>query len=286
MEIIITPDRVKNHKVAKYAFKNFDAQRMDRDNVLPPASASVSMLHSSTPAQSAQPSEGAATASAAALSQEERETLSAIRSRQAEESGMVQNLVKKVEEFGDNVIKLQMRLEKQEDEFEKRLEEEKKRAFEEGKKAGENEAQNRLQGEVQSLKGQLESSLKRVDEALERFEKHAASLEKELSSVAVEIAGEVIKREVGENGTKIAQSLAKALLEEIKEAMKITLRTHPDHAAELSESLGSDGRVQVVADKAVAPGGVVITSDAGNIDAQIHNRFLAVKKSILEGGHE
>lgn len=277
MEIIITPERVKNHKVAKYAFKNFDAQRAVRDSASSMPQAPQQSPVIGAPAQAAAP---------AGLSAEEREALSAIRVRQAEESGMVQNLVKKVEEFGDHVIKLQMRLEKQEGEFEQRLNEEKKRAFEDGRKAGELEAQNRLIGEVQSQKLQLEDSLRKLDDALGRFEKHAGQLEKELSSVAVEIAGEVIKREVGENGTKIALSLAKALLEEIKEAMQITLKTHPDHARELTEALGEDGRIKVSADRAVAPGGVVIVSDAGNIDAQIHNRFLAVKKSILEGAHE
>lgn len=278
MEIIITPERVQNHKVVKYAFKNFDSQRA-------PVKEGASYNAPQSQPQPV-PQSAAAPQPQPVFSAEERETLAAIRNRQAEESGMVQNLVKKVEEFGDNVIKLQMRLEKQEAEFEQRLAEEKKRAFEDGRKAGESEAQNRLLGEVQSQKLQLDESIRKLDDALIRFEKHAASLEKELSSVAVEIAAEVISREVSEGSAKIAQSLAKALLNEIKEAMKITLKIHPDHARELTEAFADDERIKVVGDRAVAPGGVVIVSDAGNIDAQIHNRFLAVKKSILEGARE
>ena len=41
--------------------------------------------------------------------------------------------------------------------------------------------------------------------------------------------------------------------------------------------------VEIVEDDAVKEGGVVILSDVGNIDAQILQRFKAIKEAILEG---
>jgi len=45
--------------------------------------------------------------------------------------------------------------------------------------------------------------------------------------------------------------------------------------------LGTLEHVNVVADSAVSEGGVVVISDAGNIDAQISKRFQRVKKAAL-----
>lgn len=266
MEIIITPEKLKEHKVSRYSFKNFDLK---------------------SNAQVAEPKEIKELAVApkeTAFSKEELLTLEVIKNRQAEDGGMVANLVKKVEEFGDSVIKLQMRLEKQEEDFAVRLEEEKKRAYEDGVKAGEKSVEGSLVAEVETKKAQLAESLGKLDSAMQKFDKHAISLEKELSSIAVEIAEQVIAKEVREDGVLVAKALARELLEEVKDANLITIKVHPELESELKKVFADDTRIKLVSDRAVSYGGVVIVSDSGNIDAQIKNRFLAVKSGILAGG--
>ena len=288
-EIIITPERVQYHKVAKYSFKNFDGLRGNRDQVVQPAAALITdpKFHpSAAPQSSGEPSSytpPANTQSGGMLSDEDRQSLAQIRDRQAEESGMVHQLVKKVEDFSDNIVKLQIRLEKQEDEFAVRIEEAKKHAYEEGLREGQKQAANELTAQIEAQKEQFSDSLKKLEEALGQFEQSAGSLEKELSSIALEIAHEVIAKEVKEGGDEIALKLAQSLMGQVKEAMKVQIKVHPEHAAALQGAFRDDERIKIVPDRAVSMGGVVILSDAGNINGEIHHRFLAVKKSILEG---
>ena len=274
MEIIISPDRVSSHKVAKYEFKNFDGSCAPTKE-----GSSFFVSAARNPVQTLAQVAGN-------FSSEENERLAAIDSKLSAEGDMVQTLVKRIEEFSDNVIKLQMRLEKQEDEFARKLADEKERSFNDGKKTGEESAKNELISQVQAQKDQLTESLSRLSGALNDFSAHAASLEKELSSVAVEIAAEVIAKEVSVSSSDIAKSLAAALLGEINGALKITIKVSPEDAKELQEMYKDDAKIEITADRAVQKGGVVITSDAGNVDAQIHNRFAAIKKSLLRGNDE
>jgi len=55
----------------------------------------------------------------------------------------------------------------------------------------------------------------------------------------------------------------------------------PKNHAYISEHLGKLEHITVLADSAVNEGGVVVISDAGNIDAQISKRFERVKKAAL-----
>ena len=61
----------------------------------------------------------------------------------------------------------------------------------------------------------------------------------------------------------------------------MTIKVNPkDHAA-ISEHFGKMQHLTVLADSAVSEGGVIVISDAGNIDAQISKRFERVKKAAL-----
>ncbi|MDR2035021.1 MAG: flagellar assembly protein FliH [Helicobacteraceae bacterium] len=264
MEIIISPDRIDAHKIAKYEFKNFESA---------PTPAKAPVL---APPIAAPQGDNALAA--------EKETLADISAKQAVENDLVTNLIKKVETFADNVAQLQLRLEKQESEFEQRIETEKRRAFEDGKREGEEAATARLTSDVEQKKAQLIESLIKLDAALKEFGEHGVSLEKELSSIAVEIAREVIAIEVGENSSKIALALASSLLNDIKDALKIVIKVNPADLAALKEAFKEDAKIAIEPDRAVALGGVVIHSDAGNIDAELPHRFAAIRKSVLGGG--
>jgi flagellar assembly protein FliH len=268
VEIIIAPDKLGTHKIVKYEFKNFND--------------SASPTKESAPQRHAPPI--LPTAPADGFTNEEKEALKDIRAKQLAENDLVANLVQKVESFADNIAKLQIKSEKQESDFAIKLENETKRSYEEGKKTGELEATNRLLGEIETKRAQLAESIAKLDTALREFGDHAASIEKELTSVAVEIANEVLTIEIGENSAKIASSLAVSLLNSVKDALKISIRVNPSDIAAVSEAIKDDARVEVVPDRAVAEGGVIVHSEAGNIDARLNSRFAAIKKSILEGG--
>jgi flagellar assembly protein FliH len=196
---------------------------------------------------------------------------------------IIEKLLQKIEELSNNIISIQNKFEQQLNDCKQQIEIEKQKAFEEGYNKGKSESENSLKSEVQEKIELLKKSIQKVDKINELFEEKILSIEKELISVALDIAKEVIQKEVSENSKEIALSLAKALMEDIKDATKITIKVNPKDAKYLKEQ--NLQNVEIVEDDAVKEGGVVILSDIGNIDAQILQRFKAIKEAILEGGN-
>ena len=194
---------------------------------------------------------------------------------------VIEKLLQKIEELSNNIISIQNKFEQQLNECKQQIEIEKQKAFEEGYNKGKSEAENSVKSEVQEKIELLKNSIQKVDNINELFEEKILSIEKELISVALDIAKEVIQKEVSENSKEIALSLAKALMEDIKDATKITIKVNPKDAKYLKEQ--NLQNVEIVEDDAVKEGGVVILSDIGNIDAQILQRFKAIKEAVLEG---
>ncbi|WP_294896880.1 FliH/SctL family protein, partial [Sulfuricurvum sp. RIFOXYD12_FULL_44_77] len=108
-----------------------------------------------------------------------------------------------------------------------------------------------------------------------------ASIQKELTHTALDIAKEVIGIETGEHSAKIAAKLSGDLIEELKDASKITLRVNPADHGFISEKVGSLTHVEVLSDRAISAGGVVAISDVGNIDSEIKKRYERLKRSLL-----
>lgn len=194
---------------------------------------------------------------------------------------LIESLMKKADEMSSNVIKMQMRLESLQEEHALALEEAKKVAYQEGIEAG--IAQEKSQNEGQSAQShdQLASSVKTLENAASEFVSALASIQKELTHTALDIAKEVIGIETGEHSAKIAAKLSGDLIEELKDASKITLRVNPADHGFISEKVGSLTHVEVLSDRAISAGGVVAISDVGNIDSEIKKRYERLKRSLL-----
>jgi len=195
------------------------------------------------------------------------------------EKEIIENLLKKIEELsqmvgnqpdsGECEQKLQQCF--------NQLSEEKKNAFEEGYKKAIEELKAKYDEEVRTLRSLFEDSIKKVGELNKIFEEKLSSIEKDLISVALDIAYEVIQKEVSENSKDVAKALADSVMQELKNAKKVTIKVNPKDAEALKDVKG----VEVVPDEAVKEGGIVIISDVGNIDAEIEERFKNVKEAIL-----
>ena len=130
-----------------------------------------------------------------------------------------------------------------------------------------------------------------LENALKDSQTHLQNLEKELSAIAVDIAKEVIVKEVEENSQKVALALAKELLHSIIDATDITLKVNPQDYLYLKEQLENtqpEGmqKITILSDDALKPGGVVIISNQGNLDGSIMTRYKNMKQSILENMRE
>ena len=259
MSRIVNGGKVETHLVKKYAFKALKAD--------------VS-----------QPGENKKEANKEEVHNELDNNLSNASSNEATnpepvKNEVIENLLQKIEELSNNIVSSQMQFEKQIQECNQRIESEKQKAFEDGYNKGIQEAQAHISGAVDEKMQLLEESIKKVDKINESFEEKILAVEKELVAVALDIAKEVIQKEIKESSKEIAYALANSLMEDIKDAAKIKIKVNPKDAEFLQ---GKFENVEVIPDSAVKEGGVVIMSEIGNIDAEVLSRFKVIKENVLK----
>jgi len=256
---IVNGEQVEKHIINQYQFKIFDEETQTHDTVVKTKEQDSSENVKSSVSEN----------------QTEQNSNANVNNE------VIEKLLQKIEELGNHIVKIQMNFEKQLAECKEQIETEKQKAYEDGYKKGLEEAQEKISGEIEEKLKLLALSIQKVDKINEEFEEKILSIEKELISVALDIAKEVIQKEVSENSKEIAYSLAKALMDDIKEATKIQIKVNPKDAKYLKEQ--NLQNVEIIEDEAVKEGGVVIISDIGNIDAEILQRFKAIKEAVLEG---
>jgi len=194
---------------------------------------------------------------------------------------LIESLMKKTDDMSSNFIKLQMKLEAKEEEFKNQLQAAKEESFSEGMKAAKAEALAEIDKELNNKLELYKSSIAKLEQSSKEFESSMEAVKKELVSAALDIAKEVIKVELDQNSSQVAKILSDELIKDLQGASQITLKVNPKDHTYISEHLGKLEHISVVADNAVSQGGVIVVSDAGNIDAQISKRFERVKKAAL-----
>jgi flagellar assembly protein FliH len=196
---------------------------------------------------------------------------------------LVESLLKKTDDISSNFIKMQMKLEDQENEFKAELERVKKEAYETGVADGKKLLEEELETAKKDTLEQFVHSIERLNQSADTFEVALKKIKEELTLAALEIAKEVIEEELHEHSSAIAKKLSWALVSELINASKITLKVNPkDHAA-VSERVSNLEHVKVVSDSAISVGGVIAISDVGNIDSEIMKRYERIKKAALSG---
>jgi flagellar assembly protein FliH len=193
----------------------------------------------------------------------------------------VETLLKKIDELSSSLIKMEMQMERQQADFNARLEEEKKRAYDDGFGAAARELDASYKEKYENNERLLLSSVKKLEEVSGSFASKLSEIESELAKTAVSIAEQVIKKEVSENSSKVALSLAKELLGKLKDASKIKVKVNKLDAEYLRRALESETKIVIEEDDAIQRGGVVVLSDIGNLDGNINSRFLKVKEDLL-----
>lgn len=260
MEIVINQDKTEGHIIDKYKFKVLSSK--ESEDISPKRSETFENKENTADEQEFT---------------EENMTITA-----SSKDELVESLLKKIDEMTSNFIKLQMKLESKEEEFKQQLEMTKKEAFDEGVVSGKGELEAQLKGEHDEDKKRVISSITKLEESAKEYKTSLEEIKKELLDAALDISKEVIAVELGENSARVAKKLSDGLITELQNASKITLKVNPLDYSVLSEELGTLETVQLVSDSAISKGGVVVTSDVGNRDAQILNRYERVKKTVLQ----
>lgn len=194
---------------------------------------------------------------------------------------LIESLLQKTDEMSSNFIKMQMKIESKEEEYKVALEEAKKVAFEEGRDEGIKEAQELVQVEHKNLMSQFASSVETLEKSTEEFSSSIEGIKEELIHAAIDIAKEVVLVEISENSNLMASTLAQDLITQIQSSSQVTIKVNPQDKVALEQSLGTLENVKIISDNAVSNGGVVVLSDAGNIDGDIMKRFERVKTAAL-----
>ena len=261
MDALIPRDRLGTHTIDKYKFKLFSSNDKELavhdDGVFQPG------LFSSAHSE---------------LVESELSNSDIVSNRDE----LVESLLKKTDEMSSNFIKLQMKLETSEEECALKVAAAKKEAYEEGKKAALEQFETKFQTDKESVIKQFSESVKKLEESSNEYKSALESIKKELLDAALDIAKEVVEVELTTNSKKVAITLAHELIKDLQSASKIKLKVNPNDHGAVSEKVGSLENIEIISDSAVAPGGVIAISDAGNIDAQILNRYERVKQAALQ----
>jgi len=258
MATVISSDSLVQHTVNKYNFKIIAMGSNDED----------SEVQASTFTSDNHPKARSTDVDSSALSTGSKDSL-------------IESLMKKTDDMSSNFIKLQMKLESKEEEYLEELQKAKESSFAEGMEAGKAKAVEDGDVNVSNSLEQFSSSIKTLDDAAKTFETSLEGIKNELIFAALDISKEVIKVELSQNSNEIAKLLSDELIKDLQGASKITLKVNPKDHGTLSEHVGKLEHIDIISDSAVSEGGVIVLSDAGNIDAQIHKRFQRVKKAAL-----
>jgi len=269
METVISETQTSGHIINKYNFK---------------------VLSTAAPVQGeGNKNNGSFISGVSAAPEDEDEKLSEIPQVESEnilskssKDELIESLLQKTDEMSSNFIKMQMKIESKEEEYKLALEVAKSEAFDEGKEAGMKEAEEMVQSEHTSLMQQFSTSVQTLDASTKEFSRSIEGIKEELIHAAIDIAKEVILVETSENGNMIASTLAQNLIKEIQSSSQVTIKVNPNDKVAIEQSLGTLENVKIISDNAVNNGGVIILSDAGNIDGDIMKRYERVKSAALD----
>jgi len=197
--------------------------------------------------------------------------------QEEKQSSNCEELLLKVEELTSEIVSLQMDMEEQKKDFEKKLIKVKEESYKEGIQ----EATTNLQNEIEDLKVQYISSITNLQELEFEIKEKLSQFEEELIETSIIISSKVINKEVEENSSHIAKSIAKYLLNDIKDELEIKLLVNPVDYDEIIKENLKDG-LKVISDKSIKRGGVVLLSKEKNLDGTIETRFKKTLQLIKE----
>ncbi|BDY12579.1 flagellar assembly protein FliH [Hydrogenimonas cancrithermarum] len=262
METVIPPDKISGHVIQKYHFKVLAEEKEEREET-----------SCDREREDVEPIQKG--------SVDSHDTMPAHGNAEPERDAVVEQMLKKADELSGNLVKMQMQLEKQQEEFERRLEEERTRAFEEGEKAGRDACSREMEHQVEELRTRLVATIEALETSRQMFMKKVDTIEEELIETALDLAKQVVAKEIQNDSKEVALRLARLLLAEVKDAAKITLKVNPNDYDYIKEHLEASQNIEIVPDPVVGMGGVIILSDIGNIDGEIMHRFERIKEAVF-----
>ena len=283
METVIPPEKLDGHVVQKYRFKVLSGASRPQEEETHDGGVKPYTFATLEPSAGEEP---IAEQESRPVSAETTETEAPVKGEEtpSRPDPAMEEMLKKADELSSQLVKMQMQMEKQQREFEERLAQMHESAYAEGLEEGKKQCSETLSKELEEQKTRLAASIQALEESRQRFERKIDTIEEELIETALDLAKEVVVKEIRSDSKEVALRLARLLLREVKEASKVTLKVNPDDYDHLKSRLEPSESLEIVPDPAVGPGGVVILSDVGNIDGEIMHRFERIKEAVFGTG--
>ena len=127
----------------------------------------------------------------------------------------------------------------------------------------------------------LDSMMRSLAVPYEEFDER---VEKEIATLAIQIARQLVRRELKADSGEVVGVVKEALAALPSSSQNIRLFLHPDDATIVKSALsldGEDARWTVVSDPTVSRGGCRVITDASTIDASIENRLSVIIAQAL-----
>ena len=121
------------------------------------------------------------------------------------------------------------------------------RVEEDALKEGESLAKAKFDAELSEIETKYTNSIKKLDEEKDKLEKLYQKSEKEIASTAIDIAKEVILKEIKDSSATIASNIAKNLIGELENASQIEIKTNPEDYEFVKENIKLSSNLKVSA---------------------------------------
>ena len=153
-------------------------------------------------------------------------------------------------------------------------------AINEARRQVEDEITAKVTGEVSQLRQALSSTIEQISALTQQIAEQA---ETELLELALDIAKKVVGREVSID-REVALTLVKISLAKLHNRTFAKIHLNPIDFAFIEahrERLNFQGSLEIIEDRSVSPGGCVVQTETGAIDARIESQFDEIAHGLL-----
>jgi len=160
-----------------------------------------------------------------------------------------------------------------------------RRAFLEGKREGVEAGYREGLERAASLRRTAE---KELEEAREKARRMILEAEPEIARLAVAVARRIVRREVSTDH-EVVVSVVREALARVGGEETVAVRVNPAEVAVVHEArpalerqFGDIGSLAVEEDSSISPGGCVVTTPRGSVDARVESQLRKVEEALLE----
>ncbi len=165
-------------------------------------------------------------------------------------------------------------------EAQKKAEEIKKAAYQEGFQQGFQAGKEKVEKEtIQETQRAIANLARIVDEMAQLRQSILQKMEKEILNLALVIAKKIIKDEIKKNPEVVLNNIRDAI-QKVTETDTITIKLNPDDYTFIEQKkpaffdeIGRERKIILVKDKQISPGGCLIETKFGQIDATLETQW-------------